>query len=85
MSPIHFLEQNLQHSPTVPSKTPKHPTTASFTNHNINVSGQLQEEDLQRIDLQHPCAEAEDVQLYRVEGAEDSLQEIRQSLLLCRN
>ena len=54
-------------------------------NHNINVAGQLQEKDLQRIDLEHPGKEAEDVQLHRVEGAEDSLQEIRQSLLLRSN
>ena len=51
----------------------------------INVAGQLQEEDLQGVDLQHPCAEAQDVQLHRVEGDEDSLQAIRQSLLLRGN
>ena len=58
----------------------------SFSNQlDINVAGQLQEEDLQGVDLQHPCAEAQDVQLHRVEGDEDSLQAIRQSLLLRGN
>ena len=49
------------------------------------LAGQLQEKDLQRTNLKHPCTEAEDVQLYRVERAQDCLQEIRQSLLLCGN
>ena len=50
-----------------------------------NPAGQLQEKDLQRTYLKHPCTEAKDVQLYRVERAQDRLQEIRQSLLLCGN
>ena len=49
---------------------------------NINVSGQVEKEDYEGVDLNNTCQKTQNVLLYRVERSQDSLQKIRKPLLL---